>query len=150
MDAVVKELDKLYILDPLSGIYNRNGFTRNTKDLYLQCQNEKQPVMVMFLDLDGLKYINDTYGHKAGDKALRGIGQCLARICDQNEITARFGGDEFLVFATGYDDQMAKDLTVRLEKSFEAFNQTSGADFVLAASIGYHIACRNRIFRCLV
>lgn len=140
MDAVVKELDKLYVIDPLSGIYNRNGFTRSTKEIYQYCTERQLPVMIMFLDMDGLKFINDTFGHKAGDKAITAIGQAIKRACAHGEIYSRFGGDEFLIFAVDYNEDRAKLLTLEIEAEFRRFNDEAGAGFEIGASIGYHIA----------
>lgn len=139
MDAVVQELDKLYIIDPLSGIYNRNGFTRGTQENYQYCTERSLPVMVMFMDMDGLKYINDTYGHKAGDKAIRALGQVLKQACVNGEIYSRFGGDEFLIFAVDYTDAQAKALTQKIEELLHHYNETEKDVFTLNASIGYHI-----------
>lgn len=139
LSAVVKELEKLYIIDNLSGIYNRNGFSRNTQELYQYCQEHRVPVMVMFLDMDGLKHINDTYGHKSGDIAIRAMGQCLKLACKDGEIYSRFGGDEFLVFAVNYTEEKAKLLKLAILEEFRNYNETHSNPFDIEASIGYHI-----------
>ena len=77
LDNAVQELDKLYSTDPLSGIANRNGFRRQTEPIFDRCIAEQKPVMVMFIDMDGLKMINDTYGHKSGDIAIRSLAAIL-------------------------------------------------------------------------
>jgi len=140
MNAVVEELDRLYVIDPLSGIYNRNGFARSTKEIYQYCAEHQLPVMIMFLDMDGLKTINDTYGHKSGDAAIHALGQAIKKACDNGEVYARFGGDEFLIFAVDYNDDRAHLLTMKIQNAFREFNETTTYSFKIDASIGYHIA----------
>lgn len=139
MNAVVKELDRLYIIDPLSGIYNRNGFARSTQEIYQYCAERQLPVMIMFLDMDGLKIINDTYGHKSGDAAIHAVAQAIKKACDNGEVYARFGGDEFLVFAVDYNDDRAQLLTMKIRDAFREYNETTTLSFHIDASIGYHI-----------
>ncbi len=116
LDHAVQELDKLYATDPLSGIANRNGFRRQTEPVFARCIAEKHPVMVMFIDMDGLKMINDTYGHKSGDIAIRSMATILHECCTNGEICCRFGGDEFIVFAANYTQQDADRMTDSIQK----------------------------------
>lgn len=140
MDMAVQKLDQLYVIDSLSEIYNRNGFARGSKALYDRCIQERLPVMVMFLDMDDLKYINDHFGHKAGDDAIRVVGRALQEICDHGEVYSRFGGDEFQIFGAGYTKEMAETLEERLQAYFRGYNVSSGRPYQVGASIGYHIA----------
>ena len=140
LDNAVQELDKLYSTDPLSGIANRNGFRRQTEPIFDRCIAEQKPVMVMFIDMDGLKMINDTYGHKSGDIAIRSLAAILQACCTNGEICCRFGGDEFIIFAAGYTKRDADRLTDNLQKKMMEFNLLTSMPFALHASSGYHIA----------
>ena len=140
LDNAVQELDKLYSTDPLSGIANRNGFRRQTEPVFDRCIAEQKPVMVMFIDMDGLKMINDTYGHKSGDIAIRSLAAILQECCTNGEICCRFGGDEFIIFAAGYTKRDADRLTGNLQKKMMEFNLLTSMPFALHASSGYHIA----------
>ena len=140
LDNAVQELDKLYSTDPLSGIANRNGFRRQTEPIFDRCIAEQKPVMVMFIDMDGLKMINDTYGHKSGDIAIRNLAAILQECCTNGEICCRFGGDEFIIFAAGYTKRDADRLTGNLQKKMMEFNLLTSMPFALHASSGYHIA----------
>ena len=140
LDHAVQELDKLYATDPLSGIANRNGFRRQTEPVFARCIAEKHPVMVMFIDMDGLKMINDTYGHKSGDIAIRSMATILHECCTNGEICCRFGGDEFIVFAANYTQQDADRMTDSIQKKLEDYNRATSMPFALHASSGYHIA----------
>ena len=136
LDEIVQELDKLYAIDSLTGIYNRNGFKRSAQAIFDACIAEKRTVMVMFADMDGLKMINDNYGHKAGDHAIRSIAAVLQEACMDGEITCRFGGDEFFIFCADYDEEKAKKLRDRIQKALDICNQYSGRPYKLSISMG--------------
>lgn len=136
---VVDSLERLYILDALTGIYNRNGFARETREPYQQAIEQKKPVMVMFADLDGLKYINDHFGHSGGDTALRAVGRVLQQVCTHGEIFARFGGDEFLIFSVGAAPEQGASLTKAIQDALAKYNDEAQEPYLVSASIGYYI-----------
>ncbi len=140
LEYAVGRLEKLYAQDTFSGIYNRNGFVRATAEIYRKCVENQEDIMVMFIDLDGLKKINDTYGHSIGDCAICNIADVLTKSCTSGEIYCRFGGDEFIVFAAGYTDSNAKELTDKINKNICKINENSDNPFTLSASTGYIIA----------
>lgn len=137
MDFAVRRLSRLYTRDTFSGIFNRNGFVEATADIYRQCAEENRDVMLMFIDLDGLKGINDTYGHSVGDNAICEIADILCDKCDNGEIFCRFGGDEFIVFGADYTDLMAKKLTRSIEDAIKAINDSGDNPYELSVSSGY-------------
>lgn len=140
LNTAVKHLRKLYAQDTFSGIYNRNGFINATRETYNKCITEKRDIMLMFIDLDGLKVINDTFGHDMGDVAICNIADVLRVSCIKNEIYCRFGGDEFIVFAADYGEHDALKLTRKIEENIKKINDTEVYPFELNASTGYIIA----------
>lgn len=136
LDEIVQELDKLYAIDSLTAIYNRNGFKRSAQTLFDECMAEHRQVMVMFADMDGLKYINDNFGHKAGDHAIRSIAAILQESCVHGEIACRFGGDEFFIFGADYTEADAEKLRARIQKGLDICNRNSGRPYQLSVSIG--------------
>ena len=92
--------------DGLTGIANRSYFTERL-DEALQSQT---PVLLIMYDVDNFKSVNDTYGHAAGDAALRTIGSLLAQAAGENGVAERLGGEEFGLFLTGIDPEQAKVL----------------------------------------
>lgn len=146
LDDAVENLKRLYIQDTFSGIYNRNGFVNATNEVFRDCSVNSRNIMLMFIDLDGLKKINDTYGHAAGDEAIRAIAHILHETCVNGEIFCRFGGDEFIVFAADYTDDDAQHLTARIQKNISRYNKQSKlnldkySEYRLSASTGYVIA----------
>ncbi|MBR1385004.1 MAG: GGDEF domain-containing protein, partial [Ruminococcus sp.] len=71
INSAIQELDKLYVMDPLCNIYNRNGFIRASDPIFRKCRTSKENILISFIDMDGLKVINDNYGHEEGDFALQ-------------------------------------------------------------------------------
>ncbi len=135
----LRKLENLYTKDPLSQIYNRNGFNDNTQELYQKCINEQSPIMLMFADMDGMKFINDNFGHKEGDSAIKCMAIAVNDACIGDEICARFGGDEFIIFAPCYDAIKANDLKDRINNNIAYYNANSDKPYQLSVSIGWHI-----------
>ena len=140
LDRVTQKLGKLYTVDSLANINNRNGFRIATQQLYSYCIETRKPVMLMFLDMDGLKYINDTFGHKAGDTAIASMAEVLRTACSSGEVCCRFGGDEFIIFAADYSEERAKELSERILQLLTEMNAEKQFPFTLQTSLGYHIA----------
>ncbi|HQM02991.1 MAG TPA: GGDEF domain-containing protein [Ruminococcus flavefaciens] len=139
LEYAVNRLGSLYVHDTFSGIYNRNGFVQAASGPYKRCIREQKSIMLMFIDLDGLKMINDTYGHDVGDTAICYIADVLSRSCRKNEIFCRFGGDEFIVFAPEYSVANAEALVNKIKDNIIRINNTGSNPFELSASIGYII-----------
>jgi diguanylate cyclase (GGDEF)-like protein len=139
LDRVTQKLNKLYTVDALTNINNRNGFRISTQQLFTYCINTQRPVMLMFLDMDGLKAINDTYGHKAGDCAIISMAEVLQAACANGEICCRFGGDEFIIFAANYSREQAEALSSRIQALLTSVNEAGKNPYTLGTSLGYHI-----------
>ena len=139
LDRTTQKLNKLYTIDTLANINNRNGFRIGAQHVFQDCIKFCRPVMVMFLDMDGLKYINDTFGHKAGDNAICCMADILIKACTEQEVCCRFGGDEFIIFAPDYTDEKAQALSEKIQELLKETNQRKRFSYTLAASSGYYI-----------
>lgn len=139
LEHMVNELDKLYVIDNLSKIYNRNGFSRFASEIYKQASINKDDIVVLFIDLDGLKYINDKFGHNEGDNAILTVAEAIKYCCINGEVFARFGGDEFVIFSSKYSEDDAKVLCSKIEKYLNNYNEKSDKPYKVRASMGYHI-----------
>lgn len=137
LEYAVKRLGSLYTMDTFSGIYNRNGFVQASEELFRKSIEEHLNIMLMFIDLDGLKGINDTYGHSTGDQAICSIADVLVDSCQNGEVFCRFGGDEFIVFGADYSDEKARQLTDRIQENIAKINNNGLNSFTLSASTGY-------------
>lgn len=99
----------------------------------------KTELALFFVDLDGLKWINDTFGHNEGNQALIEIANILKKTFREVDILARFGGDEFVILATDASKSSAEILTTRLYENLTAHNSKETCRYNLSLSIG--ISC---------
>lgn len=136
LNNVIGELDRLYAIDPLCGIYNRNGFIREADLILKKCRTEGKKVLISFIDMDGLKAINDEYGHNEGDFALKHLAQLIKECCGDKMICARFGGDEFIIIGESVKGNEAAKLEIDFESRISHLNITEAKPYRLSASIG--------------
>lgn len=127
---LMQRIDEMYRTDSLTGLLNRHGFAASYEQL-LDSLGERQ-MSVVLCDLDGLKYINDNFGHKEGDVAIHTAAQALKNICPENAVCTRFGGDEMLAVFP-YEDI---DIRERFNAELANFNGSSGKPYKVAGSIG--------------
>ncbi len=135
-----EKLNSLYIKDSLTGLYNRFGYAQEAITLYEKNKREGKETMIIFADLDGLKHINDTYGHEYGDIAIISVAGTIKRICPNDFIKIRYGGDEFLIVGTCGDAAFANSLMAQIESDFHTNKQNAVFPFEINASMGYVIA----------
>ena len=140
LNNVISELDRLYVIDPLCGIYNRNGFIREADSLYKRCLSSGELLMISFIDMDGLKIINDSYGHKEGDFALQRLATVIRDCCGTHQICARFGGDEFIILGISASQDDADSLERLFKKRLTDINSILHKPYELDASIGTYIS----------
>src|SRR5690606_5948841 len=136
---VEKELlaDLQAIPDHLTALLNRRGFESRASDALEICTRLQQSAVLLFIDMDQFKTINDTHGHAAGDDALRHFAAVLRQVFRESDLIARFGGDEFVVLLGNADRQQAMDATDRLRQAITTFNNRSTFPFALAYSVGW-------------
>ena len=140
LNSMISELDKLYVNDPLCNIYNRNGFIRAADNIFKSCKDSGKEILISFIDMDGLKIINDGYGHKEGDFALQRLANVIKTSCGANRICARFGGDEFIILGPSNSENDAQLLEMNFKHELERTNQVINKPYDLAASIGTIVA----------
>lgn len=127
------------LIDELTGLHNRRGFMAIAEQQLKLARRLRQPVLLVYADLDDLKRINDTFGHAVGDVALRDAAEILASTFREADSVARLGGDEFAVLAAGPDMSTALRLMARLETRVAESRGLRGRPFQLAMSAGYAI-----------
>lgn len=136
LNKAMEELNRLYVIDPLCNVYNRNGFINVANDMFRECVEKKRALMLSFVDMDGLKFINDNYGHNEGDFAIQRLASVIKECCGRRSICARFGGDEFVVFEVGVTHSAADALQRRFDSRIENMNSLIKKPYTLSASIG--------------
>ena len=112
----VLELEALAYRDPLVPLANRRGMLRDLEAMIARHQRHAIPSAVLFVDLDDLKILNDSFGHGGGDLALIHVAEKLLMGTRANDTVARLGGDEFCVLLDHADDRLARDIAERLVK----------------------------------
>lgn len=131
------QLMRVYLFDMLTGLYNRQGFYQRVETMKEKAvEMDAVQMTVISIDMDGLKRINDTYGHSEGDAALRVFGNMIRKSIDR-EVAARIGGDEFLiVFAGDYNYARAAEIVASIKKEIAAYNKLGVVPYEIHASIG--------------
>jgi diguanylate cyclase (GGDEF)-like protein len=115
LQARVEQLDELAHQDPLIKLPNRRGFMRELDRLIDRAKRYDHRAAMLFVDLDGLKMINDTFGHLAGDGALIQVAELLSTGVRRSDVVARIGGDEFAVLLESASEESAHETASRLE-----------------------------------
>ena len=120
LEGLVGELDRLAHLDPLVPIANRRGLLRELETMIARHERHGSPAAVLFIDLDGLKMLNDSFGHEGGDAALIHVARHLQREVRTTDFVARLGGDEFCILLDHADEACAIETAGRLPTSSRA------------------------------
>lgn len=129
-------LESLALIDTLTGLYNRRGFvTIAEEQLKLACRMGHS-VVLAFIDLDGMKQINDEFGHEAGDQALVATTSILKSTFRASDVIARLGGDEFIVLAIAARNGAINRLRTRLRQTLARHNQQQSG-LPLSFSVGF-------------
>lgn len=125
--------------DQLTGLFNRWGFLNEVNSV-MTGSAAGETCVFMYADMDGLKNINDTYGHDDGDLALKAISEILREAFEDKAVISRFGGDEFVVFAK-VRDEAEKDYYIRrIDEETEELNRNLGKPYRVEMSVGYCLA----------
>ena len=122
--------------DPLTGVLLRWAFLDRLEGALTRLQRHPASLAVLFLDVDGLKYVNDTYGHHAGDRLLRACADRIRAALRPQDHLARIGGDEFVVLLEGVDATQAGDVAKRILTSLACPYDPPSPDPLPSASIG--------------
>ncbi|MCX7634246.1 MAG: sensor domain-containing diguanylate cyclase [Syntrophales bacterium] len=134
-----EKLRDLSLRDDLTGLYNRRGFFTLVGQQLKLAERSKDRLLMFFIDLDGMKRINDVFGHQEGDRALTDLATLLKETFRDTDIIARLGGDEFAVFAVDTKEGAPDNLLNRLNKRVAAFNAQGARKYDLSLSVGFSI-----------
>jgi diguanylate cyclase (GGDEF)-like protein len=132
-----RSIEALTFVDDLTGLYNRRGFSMFASQQLRFAARTGQRVVLVSVDIDGLKAINDTFGHGEGDRAILETAVLLRRCFRESDVIARFGGDEFVVLASEVDVPGTESLLERLAQRIALRNQRGDLPWVLSASFGW-------------
>lgn len=130
------ELKALLLVDELTGLPNRRAFITLSEQALKLASRLERDVLMIFIDVDHLKYINDTFGHLAGDRALIDTARVLRESCREADIIARLGGDEFVALLTVNSDQTAEIVCQRIKTRVDLHNTETNREYELSLSVG--------------
>lgn len=135
----VEEMDEMYVRDSLTGVYNRFGMERVIDELLKKCGGHDKKLFLAFADADGLKKINDKFGHEKGDLIIRNMARCLKE-ARRDYAVVRYGGDEFLVMGLAEDSNTPEVYWQQVEQLRQEYNQQEQeSGCVLDFSYGYEL-----------
>lgn len=129
-------LTMLSTTDELTQINNRRGFMNLASKAIKKSILNGKTGMIIFCDMDGMKQINDTYGHDAGDRAIQAEAEVLQRACRTSDIIGRLGGDEFAVYVEGMDITGFKSFRNRIANETRFINDRNREQFTISMSLG--------------
>ncbi|PNH81457.1 sensor domain-containing diguanylate cyclase [Vibrio diazotrophicus] len=126
--------------DSLTGLANKAFFMDRVRTTLLTRKKSSNPSAIVICDLDGLKLINDNYGHRVGDVAIKEFANCIRRVTRELDTVARIGGDEFGIISPLKSNTEVEDLVRRLESEVTKQLLYENKVIALKASIGYALA----------
>ena len=129
-------LERLASHDELTDLYNRRGLATVGEQTLYETRRTGTSLGVLFIDLDGLKTINDRFTHRAGDEALRVIASIMQRAAHETDVIARIGGDEFCLLEQGATAESVKALAARIDNAISEHNLQAADPFDISVSIG--------------
>ena len=129
-------IQHLAYVDGLTGLPNRSYASAHFEQLLIAARTTRAPLAVVFLDLDGLKEVNDALGHSAGDKVIIEHARRLRAWLPEQDLVCRFGGDEFVAFLPGRDGPAAVEIARDLIASLGTAFPLDGRDVAITASAG--------------
>ncbi len=127
------ELKRLSETDGMTGLYNKNKYMSMLENHYPAIEK----VGVLFWDADGLKKLNDTYGHEVGDSLITTVGLSIRELCNETRHGYRIGGDEFVLILENVDETEVQGVVEEWKKRFAMTNQQGETEFY--ASVGYAV-----------
>lgn len=136
----VEQLDRLAHQDSLIDLPNRRGFLRELERLIARVSRYNAVGAMLFVDVDGLKTINDTFGHRTGDEALIQVAHLLSSGVRKSDVVARIGGDEFGILLENADEKVAHETASRLVELIAACEVVhEGFSLPMSVAIGVGI-----------
>ncbi|MGL5087815.1 MAG: diguanylate cyclase, partial [Clostridium sp.] len=138
----IKKLEELVNLDGLTGVYNHRYFQEQLKSKIEISTKAKEPISMIFIDIDYFKHYNDLYGHQEGDEVLKTLGKILSDNIRKNDVVARYGGEEFALLLPNTNEEdaivIANELRLLIEKTkfYGEENQPKGK---LTVSMGVSV-----------
>ena len=134
--AEAKRLRFFSEFDTMTGVLNRRAGLMRLDEMHKKALSEGKALCVCFLDINGLKAVNDTLGHEAGDALITTVAKCVQQCIRESDLFARLGGDEFLIVLWDADATRAGQIWTRIEALFDTVNETEHRPYLVSVSQG--------------
>ena len=134
---LMSKLAAMSLIDELTGLYNRRGFMKLAEQQLKLAARAGRKMVLLYLDVDGIRGINDTLGYQEGDVVLMTLAKVLRGTFRSSDVVARIGGDEFAVLAIDADRRDAASLVARLRDRLRAENATAERRRMPSVSVGW-------------
>ncbi len=127
------------VTDDMTQLYNRRGFITFSLSRLAHLRRSTVESVLFFIDMDGLKKINDTHGHKEGDFAIKTCARLIKESLREEDIVGRMGGDEFTVLASQVSREQTEHIIRRIRSAFKSFNEANNLPYEVNCSVGAHL-----------
>lgn len=135
LQAIIDGLCELSLKDPLTGLANRRNFNSVQERALDVVARSGEPALLLMLDIDHFKKVNDTYGHQAGDQVLQEVAKCLAQCVRPMDTVARYGGEEFAVILPNCQTTFGQAVAERIRQTVEALTVSVAPGVALKVTI---------------
>lgn len=139
LEWAIKRIERISEMDALTGVYNRLGYENRIINVFESAKRDNKDFLIINGDLDCLKKINDNFGHAEGDNAIKIIAKAFQNSFTEEEICARIGGDEFIMFGAGYfDEEKQNQYVKRIKEYLHHYNDNSSKPYIIDVSLGIY------------
>lgn len=145
-DEIDREKDRLAVTDVLTGMLNRRGFFLQAEQGFKTARRQGIASTVIFVDIDGLKLVNDTLGHDVGDRLIEASARILRQSFRDSDVVGRLGGDEFAAYTL--DSDQPETILSRISTNVERFHRASSVPYRISFSTGI-VRCDPHSDKCL-
>ena len=132
-----EQLRSMVFTDPLTRLYNRRGFLNLAEHLLKSAERFRSNMLLAYIDVDNIKFINDTFGHEHGDVVLIDTADVLRSTFRKSDVICRIGGDEFAVLASNFDESYPQNIIDRLQHYIDAHNRKGNNQYKISMSMGF-------------
>lgn len=134
---LVERLENIYMKDALTGLYNKHGYNRLEEKILDYAVSGSLPLTAFFIDMDGLRKINDAYGRDEGDFAVQVLGHALESTLGEGDLCARLSGDEFCLLTAGLSEKDAKLRVEAIESYLAHYQKLSSKEYRISCCCGF-------------